>query len=99
MLHTYYSKPQTIDRIRAHWIGEPVERYVTWMHDRGYAARNVFRRVPILLRFGTYAKAHGAQAWSDLYENGSSTRNARYVCLIGIWLTKRSAQLQRSRQR
>ena len=66
MLHTYYSKPQTIDRIRAHWLGEPAERYVTWMHDRGYAARNVFRRVPILLRFGTYAKSHGAQAWSDL---------------------------------
>ncbi len=66
MLHIYYSKPQTIDRIRAHWLGEPVERYVTWMHDRGYAARNVFARVPILLRFGAYAKAHGAQVWSDL---------------------------------
>jgi site-specific recombinase XerD len=66
MLDIYYSKPQTIDRIRAHWLGEPVERYVTWIHNRGYAARNVFRRVPILLRFGTYAKAHGAQAWSDL---------------------------------
>ena len=32
MLENYYSKPQTIDRIRANWLGEPIERYVTWMH-------------------------------------------------------------------
>ncbi len=72
MLQTYYLKPQTVDRIRAHWLGELVERYVKWMHDQGYAARNVFGRVPILLRFGTYAKAHGAQAWTDLPSHVSS---------------------------
>ena len=66
MIEHYYSKPQTIDRIRAHWLGEPVERYVIWMHDQGYAARNVFRRVPLLLHFGDYAKARGAQTWPDL---------------------------------
>lgn len=66
MLQNYYSKPQTIDRIRAHWLGEPIERYVTWMHDRGYATRNVFRRVPLLLRYGSYAQARGAKTWSDL---------------------------------
>lgn len=66
MLQNYYSKPQTIDRIRAHWLGEPIERYVTWLHDQGYAARNVFRRVPLLLRFGTYAQAQGAKTQSDL---------------------------------
>ena len=52
MLEKYYVKPQTLDRIRAHWLGEPVERYVTWLHEQGYGARNVFRRVPLLLRFG-----------------------------------------------
>jgi hypothetical protein len=36
MLHNYYSKPQTIDRVRAHWLGEAIARYVTWMHDQGY---------------------------------------------------------------
>ena len=66
MLENYYSKPQTIDRIRAHWLGEPIERYVTWLHDQGYAARNVFRRVPLLLRFGAYAQDRGAKTWSDL---------------------------------
>jgi integrase/recombinase XerD len=66
MLENYYSKPQTIDRIRANWLGEPIERYVTWMHEQGYAARNVFRRVPLLLRFGAYAQTRGARTWSDL---------------------------------
>jgi hypothetical protein len=66
MLENYYLRPQTIDRIRANWLAEPIERYVTWLHDRGYAARNVFRRVPLLLHFGEYAQSKGAKVWSDL---------------------------------
>ena len=66
MLEKYYVKPQTIDRIRTHWLAEPVERYVTWLDDRGYGARNVFRRVPLLLHFGTYAQSKGAKTWADL---------------------------------
>lgn len=66
MLENYYLKPTTIDRIRANWLAEPIERYVTWLHDRGYAARNVFHRVPFLLRFGAYAQSKGAKAWPDL---------------------------------
>ena len=66
MLEKYYIKPQTIDRIRAHWLGEPIERYVTWLNYRRYGPRNVFRRVPLLLHFGTYAQARGANTWADL---------------------------------
>jgi integrase/recombinase XerD len=66
MLEQYFLKPQTIDRIRANWLAEPIERYVTLLHDRDYAARNVFRRVPLLLRFGAYAQSRGAKVWSDL---------------------------------
>lgn len=66
MLENYYLKPQTIDHIRANWLAEPIERYVTWLHDQGYAARNVFRRVPLLLHFGAYAQSRGAQTWPDL---------------------------------
>jgi integrase/recombinase XerD len=39
MLEHYFVKPGTIDRIRASWIGEPIERYVAWLHDHGYSAR------------------------------------------------------------
>ena len=72
MLEKYFIKPQTLDRIRGHWLGEPVERYVTWLHEQGYGARNVFRRVPLLLRFGAQAQANGAKAWEDLPQHVAS---------------------------
>ena len=37
-----------IDRIRACWIGDAIERYVAWLTEQNYAARNVFGRIPIL---------------------------------------------------
>ncbi len=55
MLENYFIKPETVGRIRASWIGEPIERYVHWLAENGYAARNVYRRVPILKQFGEYA--------------------------------------------
>jgi integrase/recombinase XerD len=66
MLERYYIKPETIDRIRASWIGEPIERYVVWLTENGYAARNIFRRVPILMHFGEFARVRGAERCDDL---------------------------------
>ena len=68
MLERYYLKPDTIDRIRASWIGEPIERYVEWLTKHGYAARNVFRRVPVLRHFGEFAQQHGAKNYKDLQD-------------------------------
>ena len=39
MLERYFVKPDTLDRLRASWIGEPIAQYVTWLHEHGYAAR------------------------------------------------------------
>jgi site-specific recombinase XerD len=66
MLEHYYIRPDTIDRIRASWIAGAIERYVAWLTEHRYAARNVFRRVPILRRFGDFARAGGATAWEQL---------------------------------
>ena len=66
MLQRYFLRPTTIDRIHACWIGEAIERYVTWLAEQDYAARNVFRRVPILVRFGEFTQKRGASAWSEL---------------------------------
>ena len=52
MLEHYFLKPDTIDRIGESWISEPIERYVAWLHEHRYAARNVYRRVPLLRQFG-----------------------------------------------
>ncbi len=66
MLESYFVKPDTIDRIRASWIGELVEQYVGWLTENHYSARTVARRVPILMRFGKYAWERGARTWEDL---------------------------------
>src|SRR3972149_5684607 len=65
MLERYFIRPDTIDRIHASWIAEPIERYVEWLTGRGYACRNIFHRVPILRHFGGFARAGGATAWAQ----------------------------------
>ena len=52
MLETYFIKPQTVDRIRASWIGPEIEHYVNWLTEQGYSARTILRRVPMLVAFG-----------------------------------------------
>ena len=66
MLESYFIRPETVDRIRLSWMGEPIERYVGWLAEHGYATRNVLRRVPILVRFGAFAADRGATRWSEL---------------------------------
>jgi len=66
MLERYFVKPETVDRIRASWIAEPIEGYVSWLAEHGYAPRNVFRRVPMLVQFGAFAAGRGATHVKDL---------------------------------
>jgi integrase/recombinase XerD len=60
MLESYFVKYQTVDRIRACWLGTAIERYVEWLEQEGYAQRNVFRRVPLLCHFAQFAEERGA---------------------------------------
>lgn len=66
MLERYFLRPTTIDQVRASWITDAIEQYVAWLTERGYAARNVHSRVPILRHFGDFARAHGATRWAQL---------------------------------
>ena len=38
MLERYFIRPDTIDRIHASWIAEPIERYVEWLTAQQIAA-------------------------------------------------------------
>ena len=92
MLERYFIKPETIDRIRANWLGPHIERYVEWMDSEGYAARNVFRRVPMLCKFGEFVQLQGASDlasaatyvesfaahWLKLHGKGCRTDAARH---------------------
>ena len=33
MLERYFVKPDTVDRIRASWLGAPIEKYVNWLTE------------------------------------------------------------------
>ncbi|MCP3957043.1 MAG: tyrosine-type recombinase/integrase [bacterium] len=66
MLEKYFVRPETVDRFHSSWIAEPIEKYVVWLHDRRYQPRSVFRRVPIVSRFGDFAAARGAKSFEDL---------------------------------
>ena len=66
MLERYFARPQTVDRIHSSWLGPAIEQYATWLLERGHAARNLARCVPILLHFGTFARARGARSYEDL---------------------------------
>lgn len=66
MLERYFIRPVTLDRIRACWIGDAIERYVGWLAENDYAPRNVFYRVPVLVRFGEFARASGASQKDEL---------------------------------
>lgn len=66
MLENYFVKPQTVDRVRASWIGAEVEDYVVWLAEHGYGTKTVWRRVPLLTAFGEFARLRGARAVADL---------------------------------
>lgn len=66
MLEKYYIRPTTIDRIQESWIAAAVEQYVSWMAEHRYTRSSVSRRIPIMVSFGEFAKAHGASELKDL---------------------------------
>src|SRR3954453_14287025 len=66
MLERFFIRPNTVDRIRSSWIGGAIEQYVTWLTERNYAPRTIWRRVPILMRFGEFARDRGARNWDEL---------------------------------
>lgn len=66
MLEDYFVKPGSVDRIRASWIGAEIEHYVGWLAANGYGCRCVWRRVPLLVAFGEFARQAGARQLDDL---------------------------------
>ena len=66
MLERYFKQPSTLDRLRASWIAVPLEQYVIWLAERGHSDKTVWHRVPVLMRFGDFARTRGATCLADL---------------------------------
>lgn len=91
MLEKYYIRPTTIDRLHESWIASAVEQYVTWMADRRYADRSVSRRIPILVSFGEFAKAHGASEVKELPDHLEP--------FVEAWVSERAGGRRSARRR
>jgi integrase/recombinase XerD len=65
-LERFYTRPATVDRIRAGWLGPQIEQYVEWLAAHGYAARTAYRRIPFVVAFGEFAKDQGALGIANL---------------------------------
>jgi len=91
MLERYYVRPDTIDRVKASWIGNFIEQYVGWLSENGYAARTILRRIPLLMEFGEFTQQRGAvnpeeltkhleafsRHWFEKHGQGCKTEQAR----------------------
>lgn len=66
MLERYYVRPDSADRVRSSWVGDPIEKYVGWLTQHRYASRTVLRRIPLLMEFGEFARRRGATKFEEL---------------------------------
>lgn len=86
MLERYFVRPTTVDRIRGSWLGEPLDRYVTWLTEPGYAAKNVLHRVPVIRHVGEFARARGAHTIADV--------PAHIADFVEHWINRRDYRRQ-----
>jgi len=82
MLENYYVRPTTVDRIRSSWIAPAIEQYVGWMAEQSYTERSVLHRVPVLVRFGEYARSHGASELTQLPDHVER--------FVQVWIRERA---------
>lgn len=66
MLERYFLRPQTVDRIRALWLGPAIERYVAWLTERRITPRHVLRCVATLERFNAFVQDRRVERWDEL---------------------------------
>ena len=66
MLEHCFVRPESVVRIRSSWMGPPIERYATWLHERGYSVKTLAARVSLLVQFGNFALKQGARQHEQL---------------------------------
>ena len=95
MLEHYFKKPTTIDQIRASWLAEPIEQYVHWLGEREYSATSIYKRVPLIRRFGEFAWRRGERHLRQLpklIEPFVKCESRKHSCSKGASRTLRTYQ-------
>ena len=60
MLEKHWVGRLSTERACACWLAPEIDQYVERLHERGYAASSIRRRVPVLCEFADFAKEGGA---------------------------------------
>ena len=66
MLERYFSKLDTIDRIKESWLADQIVEYVEWLTAQEYGVRTIRGRVPLLMQFGEFAWSSGVRTLEEL---------------------------------
>jgi integrase/recombinase XerD len=66
MLESIFVRPQTVDRIRALWLGPAIEQHVGWLTRRRNASSHIRSCVATIERFDAFTWSRGARTWGDL---------------------------------
>ena len=91
MLEKYFVHPDTLNGIRNCWLGEEIDKYVEWRVEQGYGPGSIYRRVPVVKRFGEFAWAEGARSFGDLPEQVES--------FVSHWMAERDSGQNAERTR
>jgi len=66
ILEHYFTKPATLDRLRACWLGNQIEAHVLYLAELGYAPKLAYYRVPLLRQFAEFSSRHDVHALEEL---------------------------------
>ncbi|MFZ5508154.1 MAG: tyrosine-type recombinase/integrase [Pseudomonadota bacterium] len=66
MLERHFRRPDTVDRIRALWLGPQIDSYVEWLDARRASNDSVLRHVSTLRHFNAFVCSRAVSSHEDL---------------------------------
>jgi integrase/recombinase XerD len=66
MLEHYFVRPQSVDRLRALWLGPAIDRYAEWLVARLSAKNTALRHLWVLIDLNRFATSRGVRRWEEL---------------------------------
>jgi site-specific recombinase XerD len=66
MLEHYFTRPESVDRLRALWLGPAIDRYSEWLVSRQSAKSTALQSLHALVDLDRFAQSRGIQRWDEL---------------------------------
>jgi integrase/recombinase XerD len=66
MLEHYFARPESVDRLRAMWLGSAFDRYAEWLASRQTMKATASRHLQILAQFNAFVECRGVSSHDKL---------------------------------